>query len=133
VLEQTVQQVSQLPHTGRSAVHGDLCPPNILLGPDRTVSAVIDWGFLSHVGDTTFDATIACGSYNLYGKNYRHTDDYLMAESVDRHDFDRQHLLVYRALYALLTSNAYSEEGTDGHYDWCVGALKRNDVRDALG
>jgi len=133
VLEQTVQRVSQLPHIGRSAVHGDLCPPNILLGPDRAVSAVIDWGFLSHVGDTTFDVTIACGSYNLYGKNYRLTDDYLMAESVDRHKFDRQHLLAYRALYALLTSNAYSEEGTDGHYGWCVEALKRNDVREALG
>lgn len=132
VLERTIQKVSQLPVTGRSAVHGDLCPPNILLGPDRTVSAVVDWGFLSHVGDSTFDATIACGSYNLYGRHYRTTDAYLMAVCVDRHGFDCQRLLVLRALYALLTSNAYSEDGTDGHFGWCVGVLNRDDIRAAL-
>ncbi len=132
VLERTVQQVSRLPDTGRSAVHGDLCPPNILLGPDRTVSAVVDWGFLSHVGDTTFDATIACGSYNLYGRHFRQTDDYLVSVCADLLGFDRQRLLVSRALYALLTSIAYSEDGTDGHFGWCVGNLNRDDVRAAL-
>ncbi|MBA2247711.1 MAG: aminoglycoside phosphotransferase family protein [Chloroflexia bacterium] len=132
VLERTVQQVSRLPDAGRSAVHGDLCPPNVLLGPDRTVSAVVDWGFLSHVGDTTFDATIACGSYNLYGRHYRQTDDYLVAVCADRLRFDCQRLLIHRALYALLTSNAYSEDGTDGHFGWCIGNLNRDDVRAAL-
>ncbi len=132
VLDRTIQQVTRLPNTGRSAVHGDLCPPNILIGTDGSVSAVIDWGFLSHVGDTAFDATIACGSYNLYGQHFRQTDDSLVSICVDRHGFDRQRLLIYRALYALLTSNAYSEDGRDGHFGWCVGNLNRDDVRAAL-
>lgn len=132
LLEQTIRQVSELPKTGLRAVHGDLCPPNILIGPDRTVSAVIDWGFLSHFGDTSFDASIACGSYNLYGRHYRENDDYLLSQCVDNHGFDHHRLLVYRALYALLTSNAYSEDGTDGHYAWCVDNLNRRDIRKAL-
>lgn len=132
VLERTIRHANRLPETGQSAIHGDLCPPNILIGPDGAVSAVIDWGFLSHVGDTTFDATVACGSFNLYGRNYRRTDDYLLSVCADRHGFDRQRLLIHRALYALLTSNAYSEDGTDGHFGWCVGALNRDDIRAAL-
>ena len=34
-------------------------------------------------------------------------------------------LLAYRAVYSLLTSNAYSEMGTDGHFEWCVAMLQR--------
>lgn len=132
ILEQAVQQVSQFSGTGLRAVHGDLCPPNILLDPDRTVSAVNDWGFLSHFGDASLDASIACGSYNLYGQHYRSNDDYLISVCTDRHGYDRQRLLVYRALYAILTSNAYSEGGTDGHYGWCVDNLNRDDIREAL-
>lgn len=129
---QTVQWASRLADTSFCAVHGDLCPPNILLNPDHTVSAVLDWGFLSHFGDTSFDASVACGSYNLYGAHYRRNDDYLLSERVDRHGFDRGRLLGYRALYALLTSNAYSEDGTDGHYGWCVDCLNRDDIREAV-
>lgn len=132
VYAQTVQLVRQFADATLHVVHGDLCPPNILLGPDLNVTAIIDWGFLSHFGDTSLDASIACGSYNLYGQHYRVNDAYLVAECVDRHGYDHQRLLVYRALYAVLTSNAYSEDGTDGHFAWCVDNLNRDDIRAAL-
>ncbi len=132
VYAQTVQQVRQFSDAKLHAVHGDLCPPNILLGPDLNVTAVLDWGFLSHFGDTSLDASIACGSYNLYGEHSRVNDAYLVAECVDRHGYDHHRLLVYRALYAVLTSNAYSEDGTDGHYAWCVDNLNRDDIQAAL-
>ncbi len=41
-------------------------------------------------------------------------------------------LLAYRAVYALLTSNAYASDGGDGHFRWCVEMLGRRDVRGAL-
>jgi serine/threonine protein kinase len=132
VYAQTAQQVRQYVDGKLHVVHGDICPPNILLDSDLNVSAVIDWGLLSHFGDTALDASIACGSFNLYGDHYRENDAYLVAECVDRHGYDLQRLLVYRALYAILTSNAFSEDGTDGHYAWCVENLNRDDVRAAL-
>lgn len=131
--ERTVRQVIAFPDTGPHVVHGDLVPPNILLDADLNVSAVIDWGFLSHFGESSFDVSIACGIFNMYGTYHRENDDYLMSKFAEHHGYDRRRLLVYRALYAILTSNVYSEEGTDGHYGWCVNALNRDDVREALG
>jgi len=130
--ESIVREVRQFPDAGPHVVHGDLCPPNILLDADLKVSAVIDWGFLSHFGDSLFDASIACGIYNMYGTYHRENDDFLVSEFVDRHDDDCHRLLVYRALYAILTSNVYSEDGTDGHYAWCAESLNRRDIREIL-
>ncbi len=128
----TVQQVRQISGAELHAVHGDLCPPNILLGPNLEVTAVLDWGFLSHFGDSSLDASIACGIYDMYGRYHRENDDVLLSECVNQQGYDRHQLLVYRALYAILTSNAYSEDGADGHYAWCVDTLNRHDVREAL-
>jgi aminoglycoside phosphotransferase (APT) family kinase protein len=132
VYAQTALHLQRCSSAGRHVVHGDLCPPNILLGPDLTVSAVIDWGFLSHVGESAFDGTIACGTYDMYGPFARQHEEELVSAWVSRHNDDRHRLLVYRALYAILTSNAYSNDGTDGHYEWCVATLNRADIRDAL-
>jgi aminoglycoside phosphotransferase (APT) family kinase protein len=132
VYARMIGQLRQMHGSAMHAVHGDLCPSNILLGPDRMVSAVIDWGFLSHVGDPTFDASIACGTYDMYGPFARQHDEALLSECVCRHGYDRHRLMVHRALYAILTANAYSDEGTDGHYAWCVATLNRAEIRDAL-
>lgn len=42
-------------------------------------------------------------------------------------------MLVYRAAYALAGANAYSDQGDDGHFAWCVGTFERSDVRRVLG
>jgi hypothetical protein len=94
---------------------------------------VIDWDFLSHFGESSFDASIACSIFNMYGTYQREHDDYLMAEFAEHHGCDRHRLLVYRALYAILTSNVHSEQSTDRHYAWCVDVLNRDDIREALG
>jgi hypothetical protein len=118
---------------GLYAIHGDLCPPNILLNEDRTVSAVLDWGFLSHAGDPVFETAITTCIFDMYGPHHRRTDDLLLRRCVAELGEDRQLLLVYRALYAILTSNAYADDGSDGHFEWCVAMLNRADVRIAVG
>lgn len=115
-----------------SAIHGDICTPNLLINELGQVSAVLDWGFVSCFGDPAFDASVACGIYNMYGPHHRKLDDILMDACVSRLGHSRNQLLIYRALYAVLTSNAYSEDGTDGHYAWCVEQLDRDDVQEAL-
>lgn len=44
-----------------------------------------------------------------------------------------ERMLVYRAAYALAGANAYSDQGDDGHFAWCVGTFERSDVRRVLG
>lgn len=41
-------------------------------------------------------------------------------------------MLVYRAAYALAGANAYSAQGEDGHFAWCVATFERPDVRRVL-
>lgn len=127
-----VERLQGLISPTQVVVHGDLCPPNIFLDEDRRVSAVIDWGFLTHMGDSAFDVSIACGTYDMYGPFARTHDDTLVSAAVNTHGYDRSHLLLHRALYSVLTSNAYSEDGSDGHFEWCAAMLNRADVREAL-
>jgi aminoglycoside phosphotransferase (APT) family kinase protein len=127
-----IRHVRQIDIPAMHLIHGDLCPPNIFLGADLEVSAVVDWGFLSLVGDATFDASITCGIYDMYSEHHLAIDDFLRSECSREMGDNCNRLLIYRALYAILTSNAYSEDGSDGHYEWCVAALNRPDIRNAL-
>jgi hypothetical protein len=41
-------------------------------------------------------------------------------------------LVSYQAAYAVATSNAFTSDGTDGHFAWCISQLCRPDVADIL-
>ncbi|MGH3767993.1 MAG: hypothetical protein ACRDTX_23075 [Pseudonocardiaceae bacterium] len=41
-------------------------------------------------------------------------------------------LLIYRAAYAVATSNIFAPDGRDGHFRWCVAQLTRAEVTAAL-
>ena len=114
------------------AIHGDLCSPNILLDDRGCVTAVLDWGFLSMFGDPAFDASITAGIFNMYGRSARAMDDCLVDHFRREFGYSKERMLLYRAIYAMITSNSYSPDGADGHYVWCVTALRREDIRAAL-
>ena len=42
-------------------------------------------------------------------------------------------LLSYQAAYAMATSNAFTADGSDGHFSWCIAQLRRADIGEALG
>lgn len=113
-------------------LHGDLCGVNIMVDDALNPTAVFDFGFLSTVGDPAFDASISSAIFNMYGPNARSIDDEVTEIFERALGYPRKVLLAYRAVYSLLTSNAYSADGTDGHFQWCVSMLKRDDVRLAL-
>lgn len=113
-------------------LHGDLCGANVMVDEAWCPVAVFDFGFLSTKGDPAFDASISSAIFNMYGPKARSIDDEVIEIFARELGYPRKVLLAYRALYGLLTSNAYSAEGADGHFRWSVSMLNRNDVRAAI-
>ncbi len=108
---------------GLSVVHGDVCPPNVLMD-GRRVAAVLDWGFLSTAGDSTFEASLAAGFFDMYSPDARRLDD-LLTECFVELGHDRERMRLYRRAYAIITATIYDENAGDGHYAWCVNQLTR--------
>jgi len=116
-----------------SLVHGDLCGANIMVDDGDRALSVFDFGFMTTVGDPLFDASISSAIFNMYGPHARQIDDEVTDAVVAALGYPRSALLAYRAVYSLITSNAYSATGEDGHFQWCVKMLKREDVRASIG
>ncbi len=111
-----------------SLIHGDLVPANILVGAGLRPTAVLDFGFLSTAGDPTFEAAVTALITDMYGPHARAIERQLDAAIGAAFGYNHQRLTLYKAAYALATSNAYDEEGWDGHFAWCVQILQRDDV-----
>jgi len=120
-------RIRALPPYRDGVIHGDLVPPNLLLHGGR-VAACIDFGFLSGVGDPRFDAAIASSTFNMYGRHAAEIDRQLTAAVVEGLGDELEVLLLYKALYAVVTSTAYDPAGRDGHFEWCARQLLRADV-----
>jgi aminoglycoside phosphotransferase (APT) family kinase protein len=113
-------------------VHGDLIPGNILVGADGTPTAVLDFGFFSTAGDPAFDAAVTASVFDMYGPGAQDTEARIDRELSARFGHDPGRLAVYRAAYAVITSNAYDPLGQDGHFQWCANMLNRTSVSEAL-
>jgi hypothetical protein len=88
------------------------------------VAAVLDWGFLSTAGDSTFEASLAAGFFDMYGPDARRLDD-LLLDRFEELGHDRERMRLYRRAYAIVTATIYDENAGDGHYRWCVDQLTR--------
>lgn len=134
-LEEVVAAVlSLLEHTPEpeQIVHGDICPENILVDEAGRSTAVLDWGFCTTAGEAAFDAATAAGFFDMYGPRAAEHDRALTELMAQELGQDRERMLLYRAVYALVAANAYSLTGDDGHFAWCVATFERQDVRALL-
>ncbi|RZU63205.1 aminoglycoside phosphotransferase family protein [Zhihengliuella halotolerans] len=112
-------------------IHGDICGANVLVDDDCHVTAVIDWGFFSVLAEPELDAAIASAVLDMYGPHAADIEGELTDALVERFDLNRDALVAYKGVYALMTSNVYSPDGTDGHFAWCSAILARPDVQAA--
>ncbi|MBF4163750.1 phosphotransferase family protein [Nocardioides acrostichi] len=133
VVPAVVAHLREADETPSSLIHGDLIPANILVGENLTPSALLDFGFFSTVGDPRFDAAVAASIYDMYGVRARTNEDVLDSAVIAEFGYERRVLHLYRAAYALATSNCYSASGSDGHFEWCARMLERSDIKDAIG
>jgi aminoglycoside phosphotransferase (APT) family kinase protein len=132
LLERLVTSLGQLPPGRLRLVHGDICPPNLLVDTQGRVSALLDWGFFTTAGDNAFDAATAAGFYDMYGPAAHAADDLLLSRFESELGYSRELMLLYRAAYAVSTATMYSPDGSDGHFAWCAANLTRADLRSAL-
>ena len=128
-----VSRLLATPLETRTLLHGDLIPGNVLISPDGDVSAVVDFGFLSTVGDPAFDVAVTASVFDMYGSHARASERLLDQAFAECFGVDAERVGLYRAAYALVTSNCFSLDGSDGHFAWCMDVLRRPDVRDAVG
>jgi hypothetical protein len=120
-----------LPRADPVLIHGDLIPANVLVQEAR-VSAVLDFGFLTTLGDPRFDAAITASVFDMYGPNARASETTLSQAFAARFGHDLDSYGLYRAAYAVITNVYFSADGTDGHFAWCARMLRRPDVRAAV-
>jgi aminoglycoside phosphotransferase (APT) family kinase protein len=114
-----------------SLVHGDLIPANVLIENDD-VAGVVDFGFLTTLGDPEFDAAITASIFDMYGAHARESEAVLSEAFLERFHHDPLRYSLYRAAYAVITHSCFGIGDTDGHFRWCVLMLGRDDVRAAI-
>jgi aminoglycoside phosphotransferase (APT) family kinase protein len=116
-----------------TVIHGDLFAGNILAEENGHPLAVLDFGFLTTAGDPRFDAAVAANIMNMYAPDSQTIARELTARVAAELSYQPEVLLTYQAAYAVATSNAFTPDGTDGHFDWCIAQLRRDEVLTALG
>ncbi|WP_374454222.1 phosphotransferase [Nocardioides sp.] len=99
-------------------VHGDLGPVHVLLEDDRPVG-LLDFGYVSTVGDPAFDAAVAAALQDMFGPRAAEAMAALDSLTTRRFGYDPDVLVLYRAAYGLVTASCLA--GHPGrHLDWCL-------------
>ena len=116
-----------------TVIHGDLFGGNILVDDRDRPVAVLDFGFLTTAGDPRMDAAITASVMNMYGPCALSITEDLTGRFARDLGYPTEVLLIYQAAYAVATSNAFTPDGDDGHFAWCIAQLLRADISQALG
>jgi aminoglycoside phosphotransferase (APT) family kinase protein len=115
-----------------TVIHGDLLGGNILVDDQDRPLAVLDFGFLTTAGDPRLDAAITANVMNMYGPHASAITQDLTARIARELGYPTDVLLAYQAAYATATSNAFTADGSDGHFAWCIAQLQRSDISEAI-
>jgi fructosamine-3-kinase len=109
-------------------IHGDFCPPNLLLDSDNRVTALLDFGLLTMYGDPLFDLATGWVFFDMYDElRAQVRQRYLTLLLAQLGTSRRGRLYRYVLYYSVVGANAYSSTCQDGHYQWCVDNLNRPD------
>lgn len=118
VAERMADALRAVPPVPPRLVHGDLGPVHVLLERGRPVG-LLDFGYVSTLGDPAFDAAVAACLQDMFGPGAAAATAALDDLVVRRFDHDPAALVLYRAAYGLVTASCLV--GHPGrHLDWCL-------------
>ncbi|MDR7071627.1 aminoglycoside phosphotransferase family protein [Fictibacillus barbaricus] len=115
-----------------SIIHGDFYPGNLLLEKGK-VTGLIDFGLMTMYGDYLFDVAVGWVCFDMYDvlkMNIRERYLNMILDTLGENV--KSSLYFYVLVYSMITANFYSKDCTDGHYQWCVDNLNRNDYWETL-
>ncbi|MBS2940033.1 aminoglycoside phosphotransferase family protein [Nocardioides sp. J2M5] len=99
-------------------VHGDLGPVHVLLEDGRP-TGLLDFGYVSTLGDPAFDAAVAACLQDMFSPGAAAATAAFDELSVRRLGHDPAHLVLHRAAYGLVTASCLA--GHPGrHLTWCL-------------
>lgn len=130
--DRLLSRLARLDPVPPTVVHGDLFGENVLVDSGVRPVAVLDFGFLATCGDPRLDAAISAMTMNMYGPAAPAVTESLTVRLAGGLGYPIEELLILQAAYAVATSNAFTVDGTDGHFPWCVSQLTRQTVTTAL-
>jgi hypothetical protein len=75
---------------------------------------------------------ITANVMNMYGPHAPAITRDLTARIARDLGYPTDVLLAYQAAYAVATSKAFTLDGSDGHFAWCIAQLRRADISEAI-
>jgi Ser/Thr protein kinase RdoA (MazF antagonist) len=120
-----LQALLDLPYQGEERlIHGDFCPSNLLVDDQHEITALLDFGLLTMVGDRLFDLATGWVFFDMYDALKAQVRERYRAMLLDQlGEQVRGTLERYVLIYSILSANTYSPQCRDGHYHWCVANL----------
>lgn len=125
--DRAANMITELPDLPpRTLVHGDYFPGNVLLGPDLSVAAVLDFGAYTCVGDPILDLAVSYLTLELIEECTADDARYVRELVIDRHGPDiAPALRFYRAYLAFSMANPVNARPPYPRlYGWAIAMLK---------
>ncbi|WP_088043740.1 aminoglycoside phosphotransferase family protein [Bacillus sp. EAC] len=107
-----------------SLIHGDFYPSNLLVNEEGKISGVIDFGLMTLYGDFVFDVALSWFLFDLYEElGEKKLENYLkMILDTIGYEY-KNRIYLYVLFYSIYSANYFSENCSDGHYQWSVRNL----------
>jgi streptomycin 6-kinase len=107
-------------------IHGDFFPGNLLVDEAHHITALLDFGLFTMLGDPLFDLATAWVFFDMYDELKKQLRQRILPIIVERLGENvRGKLYRYVLIYSILSANTYSPTCADGHYQWCVANLNQ--------
>jgi hypothetical protein len=129
-----LQAILDQPYRGEERlIHGDFFPGNLLVNYEYAITALLDFGLLTMVGDPLFDLATGWVFFDMYDELKAQIRERCLAMLLEQlGEQVRGRLYRYVLIYSILSANTYSPQCSDGHYHWCVANLSNQDYWNAI-
>lgn len=125
--DQAARMIVELPDMPpRTLVHGDYFPGNVLLGPDLSIAAVLDFGVYTCIGDRLLDLAVSYLTLELIEECTADDARYVRELILDRHGPEiAPALRFYRAYLAFSMADPRNAKPPYPRlYGWSIAMLK---------